>query len=212
MSAANPAALIEPDPNWAPRAAAYLRNVAAALHDLPGAEDAAFDHIGSTSVPGLAAKPIIDLQVRILPLPSYEDLAPRLGPLGYKQALGSRPDSPGVRHDIPHGDEDVADDVWEKRLYVARVGRSQSSILHIRRTDSPWGHYTLWFRNWLRAHPEARQRYEDTKRTLSAENAGKPDYDDYTRAKTAFFKEVHPLFCKWAEAKEGSSDGNRASR
>jgi GrpB-like predicted nucleotidyltransferase (UPF0157 family) len=86
------------------------------------------------------------------------------------------------------------------------VGRSQSSILHIRCTDSPWGHYTVWFRNWLGAHPEARQRYEDTKRRLSAENAGKPDYDDYTRAKTAFFKEMHPVFCQWAQ-KEGSSDG-----
>jgi GrpB-like predicted nucleotidyltransferase (UPF0157 family) len=95
MSATNAAALSEPDLNWAPRAAAYLRDVGAALSHLPGAEDAAFDHIGSTSVPGLAAKPIIDLQVRILPLPSHEDLVPCLEPLGYKQALGSRPDSPG---------------------------------------------------------------------------------------------------------------------
>ena len=65
MSSDNPAALNESDPNWAPRAAKCLREVAAALADVPGAEDAAFDHIGSTSVPGLAAKPIIDLQVRI---------------------------------------------------------------------------------------------------------------------------------------------------
>lgn len=207
MSSDNPAALNESDPNWVPRAAACLRNVAAALADLPGAEEAAFDHIGSTSVPGLAAKPIIDLQVRVLPLPSHGDLVPRLAPLGYEQALGSRPDSPGVRHDIPHGDEDVAADVWEKRLYVAYVEGGQSVILHIRRADSPWGHYTVWFRDWLREHPQARQRYEDTKRRLSAENAGRPDYDDYTRAKTVFFKEVHPLFCEWAQTKEGSSEG-----
>ena len=207
MSSDNTAALNEPDPNWAPRAAECLQEVAAALADLPGRDDAAFDHIGSTSVPGLAAKPIIDLQVRILPLPSHGDLVPRLAPLGYEQALGSRPDSPGVSHDIPHGDEDVAADVWEKRLYVAYVARSQSIILHIRRADSPWGHYTVWFRDWLREHPHARQRYEDTKRRLSAENAGKPDYDDYTRAKSVFFQEVHPLFCEWAQTKQGSGDG-----
>jgi dephospho-CoA kinase len=176
--------------------------VAAALADLPGAQDAAFDHIGSTSVPGLAAKPIIDLQVRIVPLPSHGDLARCLAPLGYEQALGSRPDSPGVRHDIPHGDEDVPAEVWEKRLYV---DRRQSIILHIRRADSPWGNYTVWFRDWLREHPQARQRYEDTKRRLSAENAGKPDYDDYTRAKSAFFHDVHPLFCEWVQIKESSS-------
>lgn len=207
MCSANPAALSESDPLWAARADACLRRVAAALIDLPGAEDAAFDHIGSTSVPGLAAKPIIDLQVRILPLPSHADLVPRLAPLGYQQALGSRPDSPGVTRDIPHGDEVVAADVWEKRLYVAHAERHQSGILHIRRADSPWGHYTVWFRDWLRAHPQARQRYEDTKRRLSAENAGKPDYDDYTRAKTTFFKEVHPLFCAWARSTDGASGG-----
>lgn len=50
MSSDNPAALNESDPNWVPRAAACLREVAAALADLPGAEEAAFDHIGSTSV------------------------------------------------------------------------------------------------------------------------------------------------------------------
>lgn len=208
MSSDNPATLIESDPHWASRAAADLREVAAALTDLPGADNATFDHIGSTSVPGLAAKPIIDLQVRILPLPSHRDLVPRLAPLGYEQALGSRPDSPGVTHDIPHGDEDVAGHVWQKRLYVVYVERGQSIILHIRRADSPWGRYTVWFRDWLREHPQARQRYEDTKRSLSAENAGKPDYDDYTRAKTAFFQQVHPLFCEWAEVREGSRDGS----
>jgi GrpB-like predicted nucleotidyltransferase (UPF0157 family) len=197
----NPAALSEPDLSWGVRASEGLEEVATALADLPGAGAATLDHIGSTSVAGLAAKPIIDLQVRILPLPSYEDLAPRLAPLGYEQALGSRPDSPGVKHDIPHGDEKVAAEVWEKRLYVAR---SRSIILHIRRADSPWGCYTVWFRDWLREHAESRQRYEETKRRLSAENEGKADYDDYTRAKTAFFREVHPLFCEWAQAKKSS--------
>jgi GrpB-like predicted nucleotidyltransferase (UPF0157 family) len=55
----------------------------------------------------------------------------------------------------------------------------------------------VWFRDWLRAHPEARRRYEKTKRVLSEANAGKPDYDDYTRAKSAFFDEVRPLFVAW---------------
>ncbi|MDX6367510.1 MAG: hypothetical protein QOK30_2586 [Nocardioidaceae bacterium] len=206
MSCDNPAALSESDPSWASRAAACLGKVAAVLTDLPGAEHAAFDHIGSTSVPGLAAKPIIDLQVRIVLLPSHRDLVPRLAPLGYEQALGSRPDSPGVSHDIPHGDEHVAAEVWQKRLYVAHGEPGQASILHIRRADSPWGNYTVWFRDWLREHPQARQQYEDTKRRLSAENAGKPDYDDYTRAKTAFFKEVHPLFCEWARTKTCPTD------
>jgi GrpB-like predicted nucleotidyltransferase (UPF0157 family) len=56
----------------------------------------------------------------------------------------------------------------------------------------------VWFRDWLRQHPEARQRYEATKRTLAQRNVGKADYDDYTRAKTAFFDEVHSTFAAWA--------------
>ena len=171
-----------------------------ALQDLPGAVAAEFDHIGSTSVPYLSAKPFLDLQVRILPLPSHAELAIRLEPLGFEQALGARPDSPGVTHDMPRRDEPVPEEIWEKRLYVAR---ERAMILHFRRSDSPWGSYTVWFRDWLRAHPEARQRYERRKRELSEENVSKADYDDYTRAKTAFFDEVHPVFTAWAGRQPG---------
>jgi len=173
-----------------------LQDLRSALGDLPGAATAHYDHIGSTSVPGLAAKPYVDLQIRILPLPSYDQLKGPLENLGFKRAEGSRPDSPGVTRDIPRGDEAVADSVWEKRLYFRK---RDAVILHIRRADSPWGCYTVWFRDWLRAHPDARQRYEATKRTLAEQNIGKLDYDDYTRAKTAFFDEVHPTFAEWAQ-------------
>jgi GrpB-like predicted nucleotidyltransferase (UPF0157 family) len=205
---ANPASLARPIPSWGSTAVGLLREVRAALADLPGGATADYDHIGSTSVPGLAAKPYLDLQVRILPLPSYDQLNPRLAPLGFQRARGSRPDSPGVTRDTPRGDEAVADDVWEKRLYV-RDG--DGVILHVRRADSPWGCYTVWFRDWLRAHPQARIRYEATKRTLAEDNVGKPDYDDYTRAKTAFFDEVHPTFAVWARAGGSPADYRRSA-
>src|SRR5262245_12630034 len=192
---ANPAALSAPDPSWGPRAAEHLTTVRQAFDGLPGARDAAYDHIGSTSVPGLAAKPYLDLQVRILPLTSHDELAVRLAPLGLERALGSRPDSPGVSRDGPCGDEDVPDEVWEKRLYVHR---GDGVILHIRRADSPWGRHTVWFRDWLRAHPAERLRYEETKRRLSEQNSGKADYDDYTRAKSAYFDDVWRSFVAWA--------------
>jgi GrpB-like predicted nucleotidyltransferase (UPF0157 family) len=194
----NPAALHEHDPEWATRAASYLADVRQALTGLPGADAAVHDHIGSTSVPGLAAKPYVDLQVRILPLPSHDALAARLEPLGYERAVGARPDSPGVSRDIPRGDEPVADEVWEKRLYVLRT---EGVILHVRRSDSPWSRYTVWFRDWLRAHPDERARYEATKRELAAQSAGKPDYDDYTRAKTAYFDLVRRSLVEWATSR-----------
>lgn len=176
-------------------AALRLRAIRAALADVAGADRADFDHIGSTSVPGLPAKPVIDLQVRILPLPAEDVLGERLRSAGYLRARGSRPDSPGVDRDIPRGQQAVADEVWQKRLYVAVDG---SAILHVRRADSPWGRYTVWYRDWLRAHDDMRDYYARTKHVLSERNVGKSDYDDYTRAKTVFFDEVHEEFVTWA--------------
>lgn len=195
--ASNPASLSEYDPSWPVEADHQLLLVREQLADLEGAADAQYDHIGSTSVPGLAAKPSIDLQVRILPLPSDDELIARLSPLGYRRAKGSRPDSPGVYRDTPRGAAVVEDVVWAKSLFVHQ---SNPTILHIRRSDSPWGMYTVRFRDWLRAHPHQRSRYEALKRTLSLDNSGKHDYDDYTREKTAFFDEVQSQFENWTAA------------
>jgi dephospho-CoA kinase len=179
-----------------------LADIRAALAEVPGATTTAeYDHIGSTSVPGLAAKPYLDLQVRILPLPTYDQLSAALGPLGFERARGSRPDSKGVTRDVPPAGENVPDEVWEKRLYVRP---RDSIILHIRRADSPWGRHTVWFRDWLCDHPEAQLRYEATKRVLSEENIGKPDYHDYTRGKSTFLREVHQTFVAWAQARRST--------
>lgn len=53
----NPALLTEYDPAWSTRAARHLADIRAAMRGLVGVDDAAFDDIGSTSVPGLVAKP-----------------------------------------------------------------------------------------------------------------------------------------------------------
>lgn len=196
MTVSDPAALASHDPRWAAAGEWWLARIAERLADLPGASGAAYDHIGSTSVPGLAAKPYVDLQVRISPLPADESLIVRLHSLGLVRAKGARPDSPGVSRDLPRGGEEVDAAVWQKSLFVHEGERV---IVHIRRFDSPWGLYTVWFRDWLRAHPAERQRYEHVKRELSARERGKDDYDDYTRAKTAFFDEVQATFEAWAK-------------
>jgi len=194
-SEANPARLADYTPEWPRRAAVLLDTIQGAFQGIDGAQEAAFDHIGSTAVPGLAAKPYLDLQVRIEPLPQEAELIPRLERLGFVRARGSRPDSPGVNHDIPRGDQDVEASVWNKMLFWSE---SDDAILHIRRKVSPWGLYTVWFRDWLRADEIVRQRYEAIKRTLSEQQVGKRDYDDYTLANTAFFDEVQQEFEQWA--------------
>jgi GrpB-like predicted nucleotidyltransferase (UPF0157 family) len=187
MHAPNPARLVDHDPGWADAARAHLDGIREALRRLPGAEHADYQHIGSTAVPGLVAKPFVDLQVRILPLPDDGVLGPLLEPLGFRRELGSGPDSPGVFADIPRGSTRVDDDVWAKSLFVHR---SEPVVVHVRRSDSPWGRYTVAFRDLLRADPSLRDRYAEVKQRLSAANVGKADYDGYTRAKTGFFDEV----------------------
>lgn len=205
----NPAALVEHQAEWAQRASRLLSGVRDAVGGLDGAEAATLDHIGSTSVPGLAAKPFVDLQLRISPLPAEHELVARLAPRGYVRARGSRPDSPGVDRDLPRGSIKVDPLVWEKLLFWHE---DNQAILHVRRADSPWGLYTIWFRDWLRANADARQRYETAKRALSVQQIGKADYDDYTLAKTEFFDQVQTEFESWAARNHEAADDDPASR
>lgn len=196
-----PAAPAPHDPSWTGAATWHLRRVRAALASLlpPGAE-VADDHIGSTAVPGLIAKPFVDLQVRMPALPPAPRLDAALACLGYLPALGSRPDSPGVHHDVPRGSEDVPESAWVKRLFFC-PDPVQPVILYLRLAASPFGRYTVWFRDWLRAHPDDARRYGEIKTELAARHADDSDYDDYTRAKTDYLDGVQARFEAWARSR-----------
>lgn len=178
------------DPAWAAEAEDRLRALRRAVAPLvPDVTACSFDHIGSTSVPGLAAKRTVDLQVRLPALPETSALEDALAPLGWEVARGSRPDSPGVTRDLPlDGDRDP-EHVWVKRLFTS-TDPARPGILHVRLTASPFGRRTVAFRDRLRAEPELRAAYERLKTGLAAEHADAADYDDYTRAKTAFVQEA----------------------
>lgn len=193
-----PAVLVEHRPEWSASAEQLLDDLRVALSTAAFEEPTAWsvDHIGSTSVPGLAAKNIIDLQIRLRVLPDDNALRGLLAPFGYLPSAGSRPDSPGVTRDDPCGDVSLPDEVWDKRLFV-RPDSGQQVVLHVRRSDSPFGWHTVWFRNWLRAHPSERDRYEAVKRRLADEHASDADYDDYTRGKSCYFADVRGAVEAW---------------
>lgn len=183
------------DPIWPAHAQQLLDQVCSALEGLNKSESFRYDHIGSTAVPGLAAKPIVDLQVRMPALPSLQELAALLACTDFVPARGARPDSPGVYRDTPRpGDEDSTG-LHDKRLFHAP---EQAAILHIRRTDSPFAEFVVVFRDWLRHHPDQARRYEQLKRGLAEQRANDHDYDDYTRAKSSFFDEIEPGMREWA--------------
>ncbi|WP_461119047.1 GrpB family protein [Saccharothrix stipae] len=146
-----------------------------------------YDHIGSTAVPGLRAKRFIDLQLGVTALPDRDSAFDRaVAALGFVVATGARPDSPGVDHDW-RTDPAVPAAVYRKRLYV-RPDPVEPAILHVRRLGSPWHGATVHFRDRLRADPAVREAYEAAKLRAAQAHADDDDYDDYTRAKSDFFR------------------------
>jgi dephospho-CoA kinase len=174
-----PPKLSPPDPAWADTANRLIEQ----LKTLVSGEGFVWDHIGSTSVPGLAAKPFIDLQLGVPSLDHLDGLAEALSPAGFVDVATTRPGSPGVLRDMVRGNR--ASSRWDKRLFA-----SEQAILHVRQLDSAWWHYTIRFRDLLRTDTSLRQRYQRMKLDLAAAHGEDEDYDQYTLAKTAFFDAI----------------------
>ena len=157
------------DPAWARRAAVLLAD----LRELLGRRALRLEHIGSTSVTGMAAKEVIDLQVSVADL---EAAAREFdGPLladGFRRM-------PYERDHVPAGlDDDPAR--WAKRLWTRRDHADGDVNLHVRIAGSPNERLALLFRDWLRAHPAAVAAYSELKRSLAAVAT---DLESYTEVK-----------------------------
>ncbi|MEV0703240.1 dephospho-CoA kinase [Saccharopolyspora sp. NPDC050389] len=178
--------LVDPDPEW-PRQA---RRLIARIERAAGDKAVRIDHVGSTSVPGLPAKDIIDLQLTVRSLADADALAEPLGEAGF-------PVRPGILADTPHV---FAPDpaLWEKRIHVsADPGRYAN--LHVRVDATPGQRVALLFPAWLRADEAARDEYLALKRKVAAEHAADPDYGAYADAKEPWFAKALPEAWRWAE-------------
>lgn len=132
------------------------------------------EHFGSTAVPGLAAKPIVDLLIEVVSLDAARSsIAPVLERAGYDYFWRAT-----------HGDDGPPFYAW----FIKRDGRGvRTHHLHLVEADSAhWDR--LLFRDYLIAHADCARRYEALKRRLAD---GHPaDRVAYTRAKSAFIAEV----------------------
>jgi GrpB-like predicted nucleotidyltransferase (UPF0157 family) len=126
------------------------------------------DHIGSTSVPGLAAKDIIDIQLTV------EELAPSLIPLITKLGCEHRP----VYEDHQPPGYTEAEEEWQK-LYFRKL-EPRRVHLHVRVAGKANQHYALLFRDYLRSSPPSARAYAELKRQLAAHL---PDLDIYSDVK-----------------------------
>ncbi len=135
------------------------------------------EHVGSTSVTGLAAKPIIDLDVVIASEQMLPEVIRSLAELGYEyegdRGITGRAAFARVDDGVPW---DGSDRIWpQHHLYVC-----PADSLELARH--------LAFRDYLRGHPDVARRYERLKRNLAAEYAH--DRVAYTDGKSAFVQEV----------------------
>lgn len=128
------------------------------LREALGALALRIDHIGSTSVPGLAAKDVIDVQVTVAELDAAA-IAAALEPLGYTLRTDITNDH------LPPGRNDPQEE-WQKLFFRAPEGQRRTN-LHVRRTGRANQRYALLFRDYLRADPHVAKAYEQIKLALA---------------------------------------------
>lgn len=134
------------------------------------------EHFGSTAVPGLAAKPVVDMLVEVASLAETRRVAPPiLEPWGYDYFW--RP---------THGDDGPPFYAW----FIKRAPGTGARTHHIHMVEADFtGHWDrLKFRDHLVAHPETAQEYADLKRRLALEHP--KDRVAYTEAKSAFITRI----------------------
>ena len=161
-----PILVVEYDPQWP----VLFEQEKAAIITVLGSSRLVVEHIGSTAVPGLAAKPVIDLGVGIRSLAEAPVLIPSIETLGYAY-------EPTLEQFTP-----------ERRFFWKGTPTVHTYHLHMAEMDNPILVRPLRFRDYLRRHPGLAEKYGEIKQEL-AKRCGQ-DLDAYVNGKTAFIEQV----------------------
>ena len=156
------------DPAWPEAFSAERDQIAAVMRELA----VRIDHHGSTSIPGLAAKPIIDIQVSVRRLQPLENYRARLEQLGYVH--------------VPHPDDSFCPFFHRPAIWP------HTHHVHVVESGGTEERRTLAFRDYLRERPGVAHEYENLKRELVPVH-GAATFDTrqaYADAKTAFITRI----------------------
>ena len=165
--------IVDYDPAWAEAFAGISRAVAAALGPLA----LRIEHVGSTAVPGLGAKPIIDLDVVIESTAVLPPVVEALETLGYThEGDGGIAGREAFGREAATVPADGSGRAWPAHHLYVCPGDSEELRRHLR------------FRDYLRGHPEAAARYDALKRDLARRHAN--DIDAYVEGKSAFVEGI----------------------
>jgi dephospho-CoA kinase len=173
--------LVEHRPEWKEIATRVIARLSAQLGG-----SYTFEHIGSTSVPGLIAKEVIDIQVAVPSLDTVDDA-------GFLRA-GFAP-HPTIVGDEPRpSDPNPAN--WAKR-YFQSCDPGAAINIHVRVAGSPGEQFAHHFAAWLRADAGARNAYAKLKRDISSQVSS---VSEYARLKEAWFTEAEAPMNRWVKA------------
>ncbi len=173
------AELVLPDETWPAQAERMAARVAA----VAGRRAWRVDHIGSTAVPGLAAKDVLDLQVVVHDLNTASQVADGLVAAGLVRGAGRWWDN-------------ALDGTRRNKAIALNADPGRAANCHIRPLDSPVWRETLLFRDWLRAHPDGLREYAEVKQALARQRLA--SIDAYAAAKTPFISSALARAERWA--------------
>lgn len=182
-------------PDWTAQAERLIARVRAAC----GESAVRLDHVGSTAVPGLEARDVIDIQITVPNLEVADTLAEPLAAAGFPRIDGITRDDPKPGYSVG-GEADPA--LWAKRVHGgADPGRPVR--IELRVDGWPGQRFALVFRDWLRAEGDVRAEYQDLKRAASTRAQRHPQYPDaaeaYTDATAPWFDTAYRRAWEWAE-------------
>ncbi|MDT4966967.1 MAG: hypothetical protein QOJ64_1704 [Acidobacteriota bacterium] len=166
------------DPHWRVAFEAEATQVAAAL----GPNVVAIHHIGSTAIPNIYAKPIIDLLVEMRDIAEVDERSSAMESLGY-EAMGE--------YGIPG------------RRFFRKDNREgiRTHHIHAFEAGSAEGERHLAFRDYMIAHAEDALEYSELKRKLAQEHS--QSIDGYMDGKDGFIKEIDRRAAQWRASHDG---------
>jgi GrpB-like predicted nucleotidyltransferase (UPF0157 family) len=161
-------------PNWSELFEAEADELTAIL----GQEVVAIHHIGSTAIPGISAKPIIDMLVEVHDIEKIDDFNEEMIQLGYQ----------------PKGEFGIPG----RRFFIKGGDATRTHHVHVFQTGNPEVERYLDFRDYMTAHPEEAQAYGRLKAQLAQKFP--EDIDSYMEGKDRFIKEIDRKAQAWRKS------------
>ena len=169
--------------------------IAGKLRTALGDQVLRIDHIGSTSIPGLVAKDVIDVQLTVASLDCADELIGGLSREGYIH-------NAQISNDNLVGTDNASKEL--RKLFFRRANGSRPTHIHIRELHRVNQQYSLLFRDYLRADPAVCLAYADIKRALAVHFSH--DVSAYYSIKDPHMDTVYQAALLWREINGWQAD------